>query len=542
MTGGSSQPERDHQDLSFNEKDRSADLEAQQQSNTTSTYEPKFENSDLEAATIVANDSDRGSSAGKDASPNEDTAQLGPNIIGWDGPNDPHNPMNWTDKKKWTNIAVLSFLTLVTPLGSSMFAPGIPKILVEFHETSTTVATFVLSIYVLGFAVGPLIVAPMSEMYGRSLMYNLGNVFFLIFTICTALSTNIGMLLAFRFLMGLAGSVPITIGSGSIADMMPVEMRGKAMAGWAMGPLLGPCIGPLAGGYLIAAAGWRWVYWLIAILSGITTVVSFLALRETYAPVLLERKAARLSKETGNPDLVSIYHAEFSSPEEKLKQAIIRPMKLLFFAPIVTAMAIYVAVAYAILYLLFTTFSFVYPKTYGFDEGTSGLTFLPAGIGMLIGVVGFGALSDIMVTRRIAAGHSHEPEVRIPLAFTVPAGIALPVGLFIYGWSTNFAVHWIVSMIGVVIFSAGLMGVMMCIQNYLLDAYPRYAASVTAALAVLRSLAGALLPLGGLKMYNALGLGWGNSLLGFVSLAMVPIPVLFLFYGASLRKKFDFKM
>ncbi|KAG4217328.1 hypothetical protein PC116_g34191 [Phytophthora cactorum] len=147
-----------------------------------------------------------------------------------------------------------------------MFAPGIPGIMVEFHETSTTIATFLVSVYILGFAFGPLLIAPMSEIFGRRPLYVYGNVLFVIFSVGAALSTSIGMLMAFRLLMGLAGSVPITIGSGSIADLMPIEKRGRAMSAWALGPLLGPCVGPIAGGYLIEAAGWRWVYWLIVIL------------------------------------------------------------------------------------------------------------------------------------------------------------------------------------------------------------------------------------------------------------------------------------
>lgn len=147
-----------------------------------------------------------------------------------------------------------------------MFAPGIPKIMVEFNSSSSTTATFVLSVYILGFAFGPLLIAPLSEIYGRVPLYNLGNLLFTIFTVGAALSTNMGMLMAFRLLMGLAGAVPITIGSGTIADIMPVEKRGRAMSAWALGPLLGPCVGPVAGGYLIEAAGWRWVYWLITIL------------------------------------------------------------------------------------------------------------------------------------------------------------------------------------------------------------------------------------------------------------------------------------
>ncbi|KAK1765488.1 polyamine transporter 3 [Phialemonium atrogriseum] len=461
-----------------------------------------------------------------------------PNLVSWDGPDDPQNPKNWPDSKKWFNIAVLSILTIITPLGSSMFAPGIPKIMVEFHSSSSTTATFVLSVYILGFAFGPLLIAPLSEIYGRVPLYNLGNLLFTIFTVGAALSTNMGMLMAFRLLMGLAGAVPITIGSGTIADIMPVEKRGRAMSAWALGPLLGPCVGPVAGGYLIEAAGWRWVYWLITILGGIFIPIAFFALSETYAPVLLERKVRRLRKETGNLSLQTKLGRQ-STVTDQFKAAIIRPMKLLLLTPIITLMALYVAITYGILYLLITTFSFVYTGQYGFGEGTVGLTYLPAGIGMMIGVITFGQVSDRLVKSQQAKGLEAQPEIRLKPAVTMPSGIALPIGLFIYGWTADKGVHWIVPMIGVVIFTAGLMGVMMSVQNYLLDSYPQYAASVTAALTVLRSLLGALLPLGGLQMYDALGLGWGNSLLAFISLALVPIPLVFFLFGKRLRTRFN---
>ncbi|KAM7221796.1 transporter C1529.01-like protein 3 [Rhypophila decipiens] len=496
----------------------------------------------LDGATIngdQVSDTEKGFGTDKKETINEEEerARDDPNVVTWDGPEDPENPMNWPMKKKWMNIAVLSVLTLVTPLGSSMFAPGIPKIMAEFHEDSKTTATFVLSIYILGFAFGPLIIAPMSEIYGRSILYNIGNVLFTVFSVGTALSTNMGMMMAFRFLMGLAGAVPITIGSGSISDLMPVEMRGRAMAAWALGPLLGPCIGPIAGGYLVRDADWRWVFWLIAILAGVISVFTFFTLKETYAPLILERRTNKLRKDTGNENLISMYHDPTKTATQIFKEAIVRPINILFTKMIVLLMALYVAITYGILYLLFTTFSFVYTLNYGFDEGTNGLTFLPAGLGMMIGIVVFGAMSDIVVKKRTEAGLEHKPEVRLSPSFTIPAGLALPVGLFLYGWTAEQGVHWIVPMIGVVIFSCGLMGVMMCVQNYLLDAYPRYAASVTAALAVLRSLAGALLPLGGLDMYTDLGLGWGNSLLAFIALALVPIPLFFFFYGEKLRAR-----
>ncbi|KAI1460339.1 MFS general substrate transporter [Annulohypoxylon moriforme] len=506
----------------------------------------KMEKGSVETTTPKSDSSTMKPGSEKDVEAGSDNREVGadekdPNIVEWDGPNDPENPMNWPDSKKWINISIVSIITIVTPLGSSMFAPGIPSIMEEFHSSSSTVATFLLSIYILGFAFGPLLVAPLSEIIGRQPLYVVGNIVFVLFTVGAALSNSIGMLMAFRLLMGLAGSIPITIGSGTIADIMPIEKRGRAMSVWSLGPLLGPCIGPIAGGYLIQAAGWRWVYWLMVILAGIFIPVSVIFLRETFAPVLLERKTQRLRKETGNANLQSKL-SERLSPIDQFKVAIVRPMKLLVLTPIVTLMSLYVAIAYGILYLLITTFSFVFTDQYGFSEGDNGLTFLPAGIGFIVGVIGFGQVIDWMVKRNQAKGIEHKPELRLVPALTIPCGLTLPIGLFIYGWTTQYAVHWIVPMIGVLIFSAGLMGVLFCIQNYLVDTYLRYAASVTAAMTVLRSLLGALLPLGGLEMYNTLGLGWGNSLLGFISLALIPIPIIFYIFGERIRNRFIIKL
>ncbi|KAF1982316.1 membrane transporter [Aulographum hederae CBS 113979] len=459
-----------------------------------------------------------------------------PNIVFWDEPadQDPQNPMNWSAKMKWGNIALLSTLSLITPLASSMFAPGVPEVMREFHSTSQTLATFVVSVYVLGFAVGPLFVAPLSEIYGRMPIYQVSNVLFIIFTIACAVSTNMGMLIAFRFLMGCVGSTPLTIGGGTIADIMPTERRAGAMAIWAMGPLLGPVAGPVAGGYLVQAAGWRWVYWLITIAAGVFAIAGFLLMRETYAPVLLSRKAARLRKETGNENLRSKLDNGLT-PKELMKRAITRPLRMLVGSPIVLLLSTYMAVIYAILYLLFTTFTFVFEEYYGFDSGTVGLTYIGTGAGMIIGLGVIGAASNRIIQQAMARGELLKPEMRIPLKLTLLGAIPIPVGLFIYGWTAQNHVHWAVPLLGTLFVGFGLICLFMCIQTYLVDAFTVHAASAMAANTVLRSTFGAVIPLGGLDMYDALGLGWGNSLLEFVALAMIPIVVVFKKYGESIR-------
>jgi hypothetical protein len=120
----------------------------------------------------------------------------------------------------------------------------------------------------------------------------------------------------------------------------------------------------------------------------------------------------------------------------------------------------------------------------------------------------------------------------------IPGGLLVPVGLFLYGWSAEYKTHWIVPNIGAAIFAMGLIVCFQCCQTYIVDAYTRYAASATGVSAFLRTMAGFAFPLFAQDLYKALGLGWGNSLLGFVSLGLGTVaPVLLWFYGPWLRRK-----
>ncbi|KNG49246.1 proteasome component pre4 [Stemphylium lycopersici] len=474
------------------------------------------------------------------SSPTEQESDRDPNIVDWDGPDDPANPQNWPAKKKWGIIAALGAVTLITPLASSFFAPGVPQVMRAFNETSNVMASFVVSVYILGFAIGPLIIAPMSELYGRMPLYNISNALFVVFNIACAVSNSMGMLVAFRFFAGCAGSAPLTLGGGTIADMFPPQQRAGAMAIWAMGPLLGPVVGPVCGGFLVEGLVWRWVFWILAIFGGAFGILLFVVGRETFHPVLLARKTRALQKATGNPSLRSKL-AQDLPPREIFVRAIVRPMKMLFLSPIVGLMSLYVAINYGILYLFFTTVTFVFEGQYHFSSGAVGLSYIGVGVGMIVGMVALGILSDKIIVKQQAKGDV-KPEHRLPLFLTLPGAIGLPVGVFVYGWAVEYKVHWIVPIIFTAFIGLGNLTAMMTIQTYLVDAFTIHAASAIAANTVLRSIFGAFLPLSGLSMYDALGLGWGNSLLGFISLAFIPVPVLFKFYGERIRTNKRFQV
>ena len=285
------------------------------------------------------------------------------------------------------------------------------------------------------------------------------------------------------------------------------------------------------------------------------TLLAFVSLRESYPPLLLERKAKRLRKETGNENLQSKLASPLSPPA-LFKISIVRPMKLLVFSPIVLALSTYMAVVYGYLYLLFTTITEVYEGQYHFSQGTVGLTYLGIGVGSMMGVIVFGIASDKILKAKSKTGEM-KAEYRLPPM--IPGSFLVPIGckcslqscqmsptnvpiVFVYGWTADKHVFWLVPILGTGVVGLGLLATFMPIQTYLVDAFTIYAASALAANTVLRSLVGALLPLAGQKMYATLGLGWGNSLLAFIALAMCPIPVIFYRYGEKIRKSPRFQI
>ncbi|KAF2707434.1 MFS general substrate transporter [Pleomassaria siparia CBS 279.74] len=460
------------------------------------------------------------------------------NVVWWDGPDDPENPLNWGYKKKWGTVILVAAITFLTPLASSSFAPGVPKVMETFHSQDDMLEGFMLSVYVLGFAFGPLLIAPLSEMFGRLWLYHACNLLFIVCTIVAAVSSSMGMFIAFRFLMGCFGGAPLVLGGGTIADLISREQRGTAMVVWMMGPTMGPCVGPIIGGFLIAAKGWRWNFWLIAILGGAFMLMSMVLMRETYAPVILARKTQRLRKSTGNSKLVSKLDSGLS-PRDLFLFSIVRPAKMLTQSTICFAISFYVAVTYSYLYILFTTFTAVFTGQYGWHGGIVGLSFLGIGVGCLIGQLVFTHFSNVTVAKHLARG-DFRPEHRLYM-MTI-GGFFLPVGLFWYGWGVQTQVHYMVPIVGTGVMGFGLMMTFMPANTYLVDVFTVHAASAMAAATVLRSLCAAFIPLSSQKMYAAMGYGWGNSMLGFVAIFLIPIPFLFIKYGEGIRARSTVKL
>ena len=463
-----------------------------------------------------------------------------PNLVTWDGPDDTANPKNWTLKQRWAATLIVSSFTFISPVSSSMVAPALPAIASQFNITQSVEQSLVLSIFVLAYAVGPLFLGPLSEIYGRVIVLQIANLFYLAFNTGCGFATSKGQLLAFRFLSGLGGSAPLALGGGVLSDMWRAEERGKSISIYSLAPLLGPAVGPIAGGFIAEKSTWRWVFWATSIVDVGIQVMGLFFLRETFPPKILGVKAKKLRKETGNTALHTEWESPDRTPMKILKVALIRPFRLLGTQPIVQALSCYMAYLYGLMYLVLSTFPTVWENVYHESVGIGGLNYVSLGVGFFLGTQICAPIND-RIYRRLKKRNNNigRPEFRVPLM--VPGACLVPIGLFIYGWTSYYATHWIGPNIGAAIFAAGTIIGFQCTQTYIVDAYTRYAASAVGAATVLRSLAGFGFPLFAPAMYKALGLGWGNSLLGFIAIGLgLPAPIMLWKFGERLRARSKF--
>ncbi|KAL4865826.1 hypothetical protein BDV12DRAFT_145095 [Aspergillus spectabilis] len=462
-----------------------------------------------------------------------------PKLVTWNGPDDPDNPKNWPMRKKWLIVLMVSSFTFISPVSSSMVAPALTTLAKDLHITDAVESQLTLSVFVLAYAVGPLFLGPLSEIYGRVIVLQLSNLFYLIFNIACAVSQTKTQMIVFRFFSGLGGSAPLAVGGGVLSDCFTPEQRGKSIAIYSLAPLLGPAVGPIAGGFIAENTTWRWVFYATSIVDGAIQVAGLFLLKETYAPKILRTRAKNIRKETGD----TAYQTEIERQNKKLSEimstALIRPFRLLATQPIVQAIALYLAYAYGIMYLVLSTFPTLWTGEQYYNEsiGIGGLNYISLGIGFWLGSQICAPLND-RIYRRLKARNDGvgKPEYRVPLMSV--AAFLTPAGLFIYGWTGEKQTHWIAPNIGAALFGMGTIVTFQCAQTYLIDAYTRFAASALAASACMRSLCGFAFPLFAPYMYNGLHFGWGNSLLGFIALGLgIPAPIFLWKYGGALRKR-----
>ncbi|KAF2202288.1 MFS general substrate transporter [Delitschia confertaspora ATCC 74209] len=454
-----------------------------------------------------------------------------PILLDWDGPNDPDNPRNWSLWQRTYHTAVPSVMCFIVSFGTSVYTPSVSEISLHFR-IPRTLALIPLTVYVLGLAFGPLISAPISETHGRKIVYLISLPISMLFTLGAGLSKEFASLVICRFFAGLFGSPVLAVGAGTNADLFMPAQRAVATSMFMVAPFLGPSLGPFIGGFAAQYKGWRWTQWCMLFIAAPTFVTS-LFMKETYKKIVLKKRAKRLGlpvPESG-PTVTST-----------LSMTLFRPIHMLLTEPIVTLLSLYTAYTFATLFAFFAAFPLIFSRPpYFFTISQVGLTFLAIGLGVCLG-----CMTAIIVDRKVYQKKHRKalekgeryvlPEQRLWAAMVGSFG--LPIGLFWFGWSAGTGVHWGVPVVGAVWFAWGNMSLFICTALYLVDVYgPLNGASAMAANGMLRYLLGAVFPLFTVQMYQRLGATWATSLLGFLSLFMLPIPWVFYKWGPAIRKQ-----
>ncbi|CAK7232838.1 hypothetical protein SBRCBS47491_008404 [Sporothrix bragantina] len=456
-------------------------------------------------------------------------------LVGWESVDDPANPRNFSQWKKAYIMVMMGIISTLSPLASSMVAPGIEDTMKELHESSPIVGSFMVTIYVLGYAIGPLFLGPLSEMYGRYPVVILATWFFNAWMLGGALAPSMASLIIMRLFAGIGGSAVMTIAPAMVADLFPVEKRAFTMSLITMAQSVGPAVGPICGGFISEYLGWRWSYWLLLIVAGTTNAGLTLYMPETYAPRVLQKKANKLRKTLNRQDLYPLLNRKMSR-KDVLLRSIIRPIKLLTVSVIASLLSFYTATMYGMLYLMFTTIPTVFRDLYGWNVSLAGLAYAPFGVGMILGLLLIMATNDRTIAKLTKVNNGvYEPEMRLP--HCVYYGALVPISLFWYGWSCQERVHWACPIVGMLFFGIGMIGIFIPVVTYLVDAFTPYAASAVAANRTALSIIGAFLPLAGAPLYAALDYGMGNTVLGIIALIMTPLPVIFYRYGGAIRRR-----
>jgi MFS transporter, DHA1 family, multidrug resistance protein len=454
-------------------------------------------------------------------------------LVDFDGPDDPYRPINWPMHKKVSTTLLYGLVTMSATWASSAYSAGTQQVADEFH-VGTQVAVLGTTLFLVGFGVGPLLWAPLSEVYGRRVAVLVPMFVAICFSFATATATNLQTIMITRFFGAFFASAPVTNTGGVLGDLFSPAHRGIAMAGYAMAVVGGPTLGPIVSAAVVAQPwlGWRWTEYLTGILQSFILLMAIIFTDESYPPKLLVAKASKLRHETGNWAL----HAKFEewdvSISELSRKFLVRPIQLLC-TPICFLVALYASFCYGILYMQLGAVPIIFEEIRGWNSFTAELPFIAILLGSITGA-GINIANQFWYNKAYhAAGDRAVPEKRLPPMMF--GSILFGGSLFMTGWTAQPDVHWIVPVIGLYLTGTGFNTIFQAALNYLVDTFQMYAASAVAANTFLRSCFAAAFPLVVSPLYHNIGVGPGSSIFGGFACLMIPVPFIFYVFGKRIR-------
>ncbi|KAF7864105.1 hypothetical protein EAF04_007070 [Stromatinia cepivora] len=448
---------------------------------------------------------------------------------------DPENPLEWPKAYHNGVTLLLAFMAFTVTFTCIGVVPIARQIILDLESRESKSASVLLvTIWELGEAAGPLLIAPLSEVYGRAAVFNVANVLFIIWTVVAASSQTSHLFILSRFMTGCAVASNV-LNPAIIGDMLPPDQRGSAMATLMLAPLLGGAIGPAITGAIAQSIGWRNVLWFAAGMAGVCELSFVFLLRETYKTRILQRRITRLQKDNDDLALKAVVEEECEHTAVAIWKAIKRPAAVFGGSFVLQILSFYGAIMFTFYYIMSTTLPEVLKNVYGFPPATIGSSFFAFSVGSAIAVFVCNVLIDrIYIYFRTKNNNKSNPEYRMPL--TVISAFILPISIVLFGWTA--ANEWPVALL---LFLVGLQGFailtgMVPLMAYVVDAFGLYSASALTAVLITRCLTSTFLPLVVGPLTDELGYGWGFMIISGVCLVVAPVPLLVMRYGEKWRQ------
>ncbi|KAL9939187.1 hypothetical protein V8E36_002000 [Tilletia maclaganii] len=468
-------------------------------------------------------------------------------------PQHTENPFNWPRWRRWAHCIICMCYTAMTAINATAYSAAEEGVMAQF-EISHEIFVLGNALYFILIAFTPLVLAPLSEVYGRNRILIASATIYAIFYIPQALAPNVATLLVARAIQGAVASVGNSLVGGVISDMFLAKERGDVMAFYGVANFIGQGIGPAPSAYLAASNGWPWVFWWQLCLTGAVLVTMIFFVRESRGSVLLARRAERLTKqslaassaakrqgEKGESGAVAasqptIYLCRAAEERASVivmaKTSLTRPLVYLVTEPVIFWMALWAAFAWGTVFLLVDVVTLVF-DVYGWTTEQKSLVFLSYAV---CGILG--ALSNFhqeYLYARSARRHGGKAPPEARLYWPCVSAVLFPVGFFIMGWGARPSVHPAVPIFGICVISFGIYPLYVSIFSYLADVYERYASSALAAQSLLRNLAAGVVPLFATQLYQALGTPYASTLFGAIAAVLGICPFILFRFGEPIR-------
>ncbi|CCE83107.1 Piso0_003679 [Millerozyma farinosa CBS 7064] len=453
---------------------------------------------------------------------------------------DPYNPHCWSNKKKVVNLGAAIFSAFSVTFSSALISQSSEGIQEEFAigEVVATLAT--TSLFLLGYAMGPMVWGPVSELYGRKPVMFVSALGHTLFTFASATAKDIQTLQITRFFAGLTGGAPLVVVPAIMTDICSASTRGTAIGIYSIVLFGGPTLSPIISGFTVKneSLGWRWPLYFSGILAALSFVLIFF-LEETNPSIVLVLKAAKLRLKTKNWGFFAQHEREVQnlSTGALVEKYITRPVKMLTSEIVLILITIYNSFIYGVLYLTLSAEPFAYGMKYGWTQGVREIPFIAVSLGSILGGIICILFENDYVRLMERNNGKPIPEARLkPMMF---GGILFSGGLFWFFWSANYPahVHWLVPTFALGVTGCGVVTVFLPCLNYIIDCYALYAASALAANTFCRSAFGSVFPLFAGIMLRNIHLNWTGTVLGGFAALLVPVPFLFYRFGDGLRRR-----